>query len=153
MPKTPRIIAVGHPQCPYCNRDAVMVKGQDIYKNVAHSDNQNFWMCWPCDAYVGCHVYNQEFGLKGTEPLGTLANKRLRSARMKVHLMFDPLWEMAGWGRTAAYRWLATRLGISFADCHIGNFNLKTCVKAIKALAGLRKILNLEEDSKERHST
>lgn len=149
MSKKPIIISVEHPKCPYCNKDAVMVTGREIYGDKSHCDNQNFWVCWECGAYVGCHMRNLEFGLEGTEPLGTLANQRLRKARMKVHVMFDPLWEIAGWDRTRSYHWLAKRLGMSPQDCHIGNFNLRTCTKAIKALDGLRKILNLKDEKLE----
>lgn len=145
MSRKPFSVSKVQPICPYCNEDAKMVSGLEIYKEKSTCSNLNFWVCWCCDAYVGCHTRNQEFGLEGTEPLGSLANKQLRRARMKVHIMFDPLWEVAGWGRTNSYRWLAKRLGIPLDTCHVGKFNLETCVKAITALAGVRKILNMED--------
>jgi len=132
------------PVCPYCNRKAKLVTGRKIYSDYTKRGDKYFWVCWFCDAYVGCHSYNSHFGLNGTEPLGTLANKQLRTARIKVHKMFDPTWKVGNWDRTKAYMWLATRLGVPTDECHIGNFDLETCVKAIKALKGIRRILNLK---------
>ena len=132
--------------CPYCNQVAELMTGRELYGEDSVTDDQNFWVCKKCDAYVGCHRRSPEYGIEGNEPLGRLANRRLRMARIKVHIMFDPLWKVAGWDRTRSYEWLAKRLGMPPDDCHVANFDLKTCVKAIKALEGIRPLLNLEDE-------
>jgi len=147
MPKSRRLdIDLEDIICPYCGKVAVMMSGRELYGDSSSYTTKNYWVCRDCDAHVGCHLRNDEYGLEGNEPLGKMANRRLRMARIKVHIMFDPLWKVAGWNRTDSYMWLAKRLGIPGDECHIGNFNLKTCAKAIKALDGLRKLLNLKGD-------
>lgn len=83
-------------------------------------------------AYVGCHP--------GTEqPLGRLADAKLRLAKSHAHAVFDPIWErkMAkegcskGEARGKGYAWLAGQLGIDPKDCHIGMMDVDTCIKVV----------------------
>ena len=121
--------------CPYCSREARLVDSAAIYP---HSYGP-IYLCKPCDAYVGVHP--------GTEkPLGTLANRPLRVARMKTHAVLDPLWKEAyrlypkldlkgmatvrRIARSRTYAWLAQELGISTDECHVGMFSQAMCVLA-----------------------
>lgn len=75
------------------------------------------YYCKPCLAYVGCHNNTRE-------PLGTMANKELRAARMKCHALVDPLWRSGKHGRGYVYARLAKWFG---EDTHVGGSNLATC--------------------------
>ena len=104
--------------------------GNEIYPLSERLWHKTFYVCWICDAYVGCHPGSDK-------PLGSLANAELRAARVKTHtLHFDPLWKnqrLFGYGdaRRKAYEWLAGKLGIRVEDCHIGQFDLETCNKVM----------------------
>ena len=115
--------------CPYCGaktesaRSSVVYGGRDYGKIILCTN-------WPdCDAYVGCH---SDSGL----PKGTLANGKLRTARIKVHSIFDPIWRSEGkkGHRSKVYKWLAKGLEIKPEDCHIGMFDLDLCGRAIEFL-------------------
>lgn len=125
-------------KCPYCHRDAVLVKGTVIYPHRQDLYHRNFWHCAPCDAYVGTHKRNRKHGFDGTEPLGRLANAELRKAKIATHDAFDPLWASGSMSRQDADAWLAEKLGISAANCHIGMFDVDTC-RAVVAVVAANK--------------
>lgn len=120
------------PICPYCNATAVLVSGDVIYPHLPHLSAKWFYRCLACpDAYVGCHP-----GTK--EPLGRLADAKLRLAKSHAHAVFDPLWEAKvargmkkGEARGKGYAWLAAQLGIKPEDCHIGMFDVDTCMRVV----------------------
>ena len=112
------------PLCPYCGQFSKPATGKDIYPLRTDLYGKQFFRCLPCDAFVGTH-------LSTGKPLGTLANAKLRKLRSAAHLAFDPIWKAEGRGRTTAYLMLATALGISTEDCHIGQFNEDQCTRTI----------------------
>lgn len=121
--------------CPYCNRSAELVTGQTIYPNRPDLHHRRFWLCRPCDAYVGCHppgaVRKHEW-----EPMGTLADAETRIWRRRAHQAFDPLWRhgakrLRSKRRRRAYHWLAHQLGMRFSECHIGRFDIATCMQVV----------------------
>ena len=108
-------------KCQYCGNAAQLVDSRAVYKK----SYGNIWICYPCDAYVGCH--------KGTyKPKGSLANIELRKARIRAHDAFDYYWKTGNISRKRAYLWLADRLGIKFNDCHIGMFDIETCDRVVE---------------------
>lgn len=110
------------PVCPYCHKAAQQAPSTAVYG--AGRDYGPVWLCRPCEAWVGCH--------KGTpRPLGRLANKALREAKVRAHAAFDPLWKAGTMDRSAAYAWLADQLGIDRKDCHIGMFDLDQCSRVV----------------------
>ncbi len=119
--------------CPYCGQPPVLVSGVVIYPHRSDLWDKSFWFCPPCGAYVGCHP--------GTVvPLGRLADKELRDAKMAAHAAFDPLWKRNSEGqrmrsRRAAYRWLAEKLGVSIDHCHIGQFDVEQCRRVVEIVA------------------
>jgi hypothetical protein len=117
--------------CPYCGKDAELVGGGRIHPGRSFSYAKWFWLCAPCNAYVGCHDYNPRYGFTGTEPLGRLANFTLRQYKRQAHEAFDPIWKNGG-NRAKAYLWLAEQLGISQEECHIGMFDMDLCKRTIK---------------------
>lgn len=116
-------------KCPYCGRFAKLVNGLRIYKNRPDLANLNFWLCEPCDAYVGCHKPTRYNGFSDCEPLGRLANAQLRKAKSAAHKTFDEIWKSGRKTRTDAYMWLAAQLQISPDECHIGMFDVDMCNK------------------------
>lgn len=126
--------------CPYCDKPAELVGGEVIYPHRPDLASRKFWHCSPCNAYVGTHKNSNGM------PLGRLANAQLRGAKMRAHAAFDPLWKrkMArdgctkGAARGAAYKWLATKMGIPPKECHIGMFNIQQCDEVVTLCNAMR---------------
>lgn len=98
--------------CPYCGGEVKLLGNEFIYGR--KYGNGLCYACLQCKASVGVH--------SGTEiPLGRLADQATRDLRKQCHALFDPLWKGGTRfkKRPEAYRWLAYKLGIPFADCHI----------------------------------
>lgn len=116
--------------CPYCNAHVNLVDSSLIYNGRSYGPALVCSRYPVCDAYVGCHP--------GTnKPLGRLADKELRIAKMAAHKSFDPFWRSEGHTKTRkikrlnAYRWLAEELGIKESDCHIGMMDVETCRRVV----------------------
>ncbi|MBD2811879.1 hypothetical protein ID853_13520 [Xenorhabdus sp. Vera] len=110
--------------CRYCGRHVMIAHHLDVFKRI-HDNSRWPWLyhCWSCGARVGIHP--------GTDiPLGTLADKPTRIARISGHQYFENMREYRELERTDAYRWLAWRLGISSAKCHFGWFDAEMCERA-----------------------
>ncbi|CAN7332747.1 zinc-finger-containing protein [Rhizobacter sp. LjRoot28] len=106
--------------CNYCQQPAELHGGLAVYPDRKDLANRSFWVCWNCNAWVGCH--------NGTDqPFGGLANEELRHARISAHKSFDPLWEQGRMTRREAYAWLSKTLSIPSEDCHIGMLSLEDC--------------------------
>lgn len=112
-------------QCPYCAREAELVGGLKIYPHRPDLSEKQFYLCEPCNAYVGCHPNT-------TRPLGRLADAKLRRAKMAAHAAFDPIWKSGKLHRASAYKWLATQLCIPRKECHIGMFDVGLCTLVVK---------------------
>lgn len=120
------------PRCIECGRLAVLTAGRKVYPLKAKLWDRLFFVC-TCGARVGVH--------KGTTiPLGYPCGPDTARARDLAHRAFDPRWrseiDRTGCRRSAArgaaYRWLAGRLGIAPADCHISWFDQATCERVIE---------------------
>lgn len=112
--------------CDYCGNEAEKATGGDIYPGRDDLSGRRLWVCYPCDARVGCH--------RGTwEPLGTMANAELRRARQNAHSKFDLLWKREFMTRSQAYRWLADHMDLHIDDTHIGRFDLEQCIEVVRA--------------------
>lgn len=111
--------------CPYCHKEPKLVKGVKMYPMRPDLAQKYFYLCEPCEAWVGCHPTS-------TVPLGRLANADLRRAKMLIHESFDRIWREEYKTRSQAYSWLAGELDIPVQDCHIGLFDIATCFRAIE---------------------
>jgi len=120
--------------CPYCNKKTKLVSGKKIYPHRPDLYSRNFYLCKPCEAYVGTHKSQG-----GKYPLGTPANMETRYYRGKVHESFDVIWRNGQKSRSAAYKWLADQLGIETDICHIAMFDTDTCLKALEIIKGNNK--------------
>lgn len=117
--------------CPYCNKEAELTTGKEIYPKRKDLFKLNFWICRECKAYVGCHRPKVGQG-NGTKPMGTLANQHLRSMRSSAHRHFDPIWKDGPMTRNTAYLILANSLEIPVKDCHISQFGERLCEQTIR---------------------
>lgn len=140
------------PICPYCSRPAVRVGGNVIYPHREDLHDKQFWLCEPCDAYVGCHApgsYSWQGGVKvvhtGSEPLGRLADARLRRLKSHMHARFDPLWKSRRIDRRGAYALLAQELAIPVEQCHIGMFDEELCLRALNLIPRLQSLVLRKE--------
>ena len=121
-------------ECPYCPGLATITTGKVIYPHSPDLFQKPFWRCGDCGAYVGCHP--------GTyTPLGSLANKETRQARLQAHAVFDARWKFgSNMTRKEAYTWLAAELGLHVDQCHIGMFDLATCKRVMKLCEGKAEV-------------
>lgn len=83
-----------------------------------------------CNSYVGVHTDTGK-------PLGSVAGKSIRAARMAAHGAFDKLWRQGEMDRRFikrenAYEWLAQYLGMPRPDVHIGLFDEAQCWRVIE---------------------
>ncbi len=120
--------------CPYCTAAAELVTGAEIYPHRPDLANKLFWRCKPCGAWCGCHPAAPKGMGDGTVPLGRLANAELRRAKSAAHAAFDPLWRDGPLKRKEAYAWLAKTMGLSWAQCHIGEFDVEQCQAVVRAV-------------------
>ncbi|WP_394749563.1 zinc-finger-containing protein [Spongiimicrobium salis] len=110
--------------CPYCKSRTKVVSEEFIYGKTYR--NRSMICCdnYPqCDSYVGTH--------DDGEPLGRLADKKLRQWKRKAHDAFDRIWKEKHMERNAAYEEMADAIGIPDKFCHIGMFQVKTCIKVV----------------------
>ena len=125
------------PVCPYCGKPSALVGGDTVYPHRPDLNEKNFYLCYPCNARVGCHPGT-------TKPLGRLANAELRVAKIAAHAAFDPMWRDGSRKRKAAYKWLAEQLGVDVNACHIGEFDVETCRRVVEACKK-QKVVNQGE--------
>lgn len=121
------------PICPYDLTIARLTSGREVYRGSRDPNlwRKGFWVCDTCGSRVGCHP--------GTsKPLGKLANKTLREARIEAHNAFDGLWRSGRMSRTAAYAELAKQLALPGERTHIGEFDEDMCRKAVEATRLIR---------------
>jgi hypothetical protein len=126
--------------CPYCQMNAKLVTGAEVYPHRPDLADKRFWSCKRCDAYVGCHPA-QDRGGDASVPLGTLANAELRRKRSEAHAVFDLMWKSAGapMTRQEAYAWLAEQMDIEAHACYIGSFNVRQCNQVMAVMAAREK--------------
>jgi hypothetical protein len=115
-----------NPVCPYCKQHSRRTDGREIYPNRPDLFKKIFYICAPCDAYVGCHP-------NSARPMGRLADSVLRAAKSAAHREFDKIWRSGRMSRTNAYAWLARQLRIPAHQCHIGMFDEDMCARVIAA--------------------
>lgn len=115
--------SVGPVKCPYCHGHAeFLASSESVYHG---KDYGPLWICHKCQAWCGCHTNT-------TRPLGRLADKELRSAKMAAHAAFDPHWKTQGFSRATSYKYLAAALGVDPDECHIGMFDVEMCRRVVE---------------------
>jgi len=113
-------------RCPYCGRPVTYRSADGIYRD--NSRNAMLYVCsnYPeCDSYVRVH--------EGTKiPVGTLANKNLRTLRKQAHDRFNRLYLSGRMSRDDAYAWLASILQAPPSQAHIGHLSEYYCQQVIQ---------------------
>lgn len=119
------------PRCEVHDTPGVLVGGSVVYPHRPDLYPKWFWICRTtgCDARCGCHPNSKR-------PLGGMATKATRDARMRAHAAFDRLWK-GGPGkrfetRSEAYRWLAAAMGLAEVVTHIGMFDAVQCDEVVR---------------------
>jgi hypothetical protein len=127
-------------QCPYCEQQA---KFSETSGHLYGGKNYGpVYECEPCRAWVGCRPGTRS-------PLGKPANRRLRMIRRQAHTLLDTRWrkvpkEQRKDARTDLYLKLGEALGIE-GECHIGEMNERTALKAIEWLRDQRPQMPTED--------
>lgn len=114
--------------CPYCGGVVESTTGEHLYPHRKDLWRKRFFVCWPCDAYVGCHA-------KTGEPFGTLADAETRQARGWAHKAIDKLWGKGKLKRETVYAWLAREMHLPRSETHIGLFGPKQCRRVCSLVA------------------
>ncbi|MGV7078443.1 zinc-finger-containing protein [Testudinibacter sp. P80/BLE/0925] len=127
------------PLCPYCGKFSAKVTGKKVYPHRKDLYGKTFYLCEPCNAYVGCHPNTDK-------PLGRLADEQLRTEKKKAHSAFDPIWRKGFMKRVEAYAWLSETLGIPKSETHIGMFDVDMC-KKVQHEAGKKLAFLLEKQN------
>lgn len=116
--------------CDYCGKAAGLIAGKEVYPHRPELAERHFWVCWPCDAWVGCFDRGDR-----DEPMGELADEALRDARRAAHAAFDPLWQQGALTRETAYEWLAGAMATPVMRCRIGRMSLADCRRVVELVA------------------
>lgn len=108
---------VRHIHCCECERKvfAHLVTGKEVYPHRKDLYNLPFWRCQRCKNFVGCHHKTQN----RTKPLGVIANKELKKARLEIHKILDPLWKSGKLSRRKLYKMLSEKLGYQYHTASI----------------------------------
>lgn len=99
--------------CVECQKDIEpkLVSGAMVYPRSPKLAHDKFWMCNSCKNFIGCHKNANKNKLK---PLGVIANKELKQARIKIHSVLDPIWREEKMKRGQVYAVLSKELGYTY---------------------------------------
>lgn len=109
--------------CRYCGGVVELCNNSEVYGGRSFGDWPYCYLCRACGAYVGIHPDTDL-------PLGTLADRDLRTKRKDGKHAFYALIKKKNWPRDDAYAWLSETLGIKPSQCHWGMFEADQCDKA-----------------------
>lgn len=113
--------------CHYCASTVVLIEARKLFLMDAEP-SPLVYFCTGCGARIGVHA--------GTKiPLGMIADAETRKARIEAHAAFDELWMSGKVGRFKGYAWLAHKLGIEHAICHIGWMDAELCKQVVEICA------------------
>lgn len=112
-------------RCCYCGASVTLRSAEGIIPEFKPGTMLYVCRNYPaCDSYVKVHP--------GTKlPMGSLANKELRTLRRKAHFHFDQLYSTGLMSREEAYEWLAAQLMLPMEKAHIGQLGPYYCQQVI----------------------
>lgn len=113
------------PRCPYCGATTHLRSADGIYFD--NSKNAMLYVCknYPrCDSYVRVHPGT-------TIPMGTVANKKLRTMRKDAHKYFNQIYYRGIMTKQEAYQWLSEFMGLPMESTHIGMMGEYYCQMVI----------------------
>lgn len=99
--------------CVECQKDIEpkLVSGAMVYPRSPKLAHDKFWMCNSCKNFIGCHKNANKNKLK---PLGVIANKELKQARIMIHNLIDPIWREEKMKRGEIYAVISKELGYTY---------------------------------------
>lgn len=102
--------------CCACGVDvaARLTTGREIYPHRPDLSGKVFWKCDVCLNYVGTHKSDKKH-----TPLGNIPTKALRTARLHIHAILDPLWKEKGMPRGKIYARISERIGRPYHTAEI----------------------------------
>lgn len=102
--------------CCECKKKIIAVQktGKDKYPHRKDLYGLQFWECPNCFNFVGCHKNS-----KTNQPLGNIAGKKLKQARMYIHKILDPLWKNRQYKRRELYNILSKKLNWKYHTSRI----------------------------------
>ena len=112
--------------CPYCGSPAIYRPAAMVHGNNTRHKDTHLYVCsrWPdCDSYVSAH--------KNMQPMGSLANKKLRHKRILAHQALEELRLNRHMETWAVYIWLQVKLELPPDKAHIGMFSEEMCDRLI----------------------
>ena len=112
-------------RCSYCGSSVTLRSPEGIIPEFKPGTMLYVCRNYPaCDSYVKVHP--------GTKlPMGSLANKELRTLRRKAHFHFDQLYKTGLMTREDAYEWLSSILVVPMGKAHIGQLGPYYCQQVI----------------------
>ena len=140
------------PRCPYCGATTHLRSADGIYFD--NSKNAMLYACknYPrCDSYVRVHPGT-------TIPMGTVADKKLRTMRKDAHKYFNQIYYRGIMTKQEAYQWLSDFMGLPMASTHIGMMGEYYCQQVIeecqKMLArnGGKYVCSMKQSGGEAHA-
>lgn len=118
--------------CDNCkSSQVVLISNFEYYKQI-FPEKYLMYICNSCKASVTCH--------KDTNlPMGKMANKHIKSLRIKAHEAFDKIWQIGIMARHDAYNWLAKQLNVDYEKSHIAWFDEEQLLRVIEISNDLLK--------------
>lgn len=112
-------------RCCYCGSSVTLRSAEGIVPQCKPGTMLYVCRNYPaCDSYVKVHP--------GTKlPMGSLANRELRTLRQKAHFHFNQLYETGFMSREEAYEWLSAVLNLPMGKAHIGLLGQYYCQQVI----------------------
>lgn len=102
--------------CTQCKQDveARLTTGEQVYPHRPDLYKMNFWIHDICGNFVGCHKDGS-----GKRPMGCIATKEIKDARMKIHALLDPLWKHKRIKRQKLYERISKIIGWNYHTSNI----------------------------------
>ena len=127
-----------YPVTCYCGRPAHLKPNSLLYNGKSYGKHPFAYICdgffespQACRGSVGVHPNGK--------PLGTIPDENTKVLRRKLHAIVDPLWQNQAYAprkkaRGKVYAYLRSIMGMTAEECHIGNFDADTCLRAMKEI-------------------
>ena len=111
--------------------EAKYITGRQAYPHRPDLFDLGFWQCPDCENFVGTHK-------KTMQPLGVIATKELKKARMDLHALMDPLWKNGTIRRKKLYKAISAFIGKEY---HTANTRSVEEINAVKQFL-IKNMLN-----------
>lgn len=103
--------------CCKCEKkvEALLIDGSKAYPHREDLYSLPFWECPECCNFVGCHHKTKN----RTQPLGCIPTKEIKSARIHIHKILDPLYKSGRINRRELYEIISDKIGWKYHTAKI----------------------------------